>query len=109
LVDATYLAGGRVNERFWVLVVRQIDEDHLFNLDDLIRGIHRYGFGNTWRGEPYPLQATEVPIRETEPPTDLDRKNRDPEYWTFERKELLRQEREARLAAMKAREAKDSP
>lgn len=32
---------------------------------------------------------------------ELDRDNRDPAYWTKERKELLRQEREARLAKMK--------
>ncbi|MBB6013463.1 hypothetical protein HNR59_002852 [Aquamicrobium lusatiense] len=37
-------------------------------------------------------------------PEKLDRSNRDPAYWTFERKELLRQEREARVAAMSAGE-----
>lgn len=34
----------------------------------------------------------------------LDRENRDPAYWTFERKEILRKEREARLAAIRAEE-----
>jgi len=32
----------------------------------------------------------------------LDRDNRDPAYWTFERKEILRKEREKRLAAIRA-------
>lgn len=35
---------------------------------------------------------------------DLDRTNRDPDYWTVERKEILRLEREARVAAIKAAE-----
>lgn len=79
--------------RFWVLIVDQIHDDHFFAMDDLLRAIYREGFNGVWPGYEFPL-----PIVETA--ETLDRSNRDPAYWTFERKEILRKEREARLAAM---------
>lgn len=82
---------------FWVLVVDQIDEDHFFELDDILRRIHREEFDVFLPGRPIPP----APIETAE---TLDRSNRDPEYWTFERKEILRKEREARLAAMRSQE-----
>jgi hypothetical protein len=82
---------------FWTLVVDQIHEEHFFELDRVVRAIYREDFDTTWNGEAIPLS----PI---DPADELDRDNHDPEYWTFERKEILRKEREARLAAMKPRE-----
>ncbi|YBV97129.1 hypothetical protein M1D80_09595 [Phyllobacteriaceae bacterium JZ32] len=84
--------------RFWVLVVDQIDEDHFLKLDDALRHIHREEFDVVWLQMP-PSEPTSV-----ETVDDLDRNNRDPAYWTPKRKEILRQEREARLAMIRAEE-----
>lgn len=72
----------------WTLLVDEILSEELFEYDKIIREIHF--------GVYEPLVALEETI------DDLDRSNRDPAYWTKERKELLRQEREARLAEVKA-------
>lgn len=77
--------GGKSYSSFWLLVVEEVEGEHLFDLDRIVNSIFKEDFGG------------QVPS----PTADsLDRSNRDPAYWTFERKELLRQEREARLAAM---------
>lgn len=80
----------------WVLVVEPIDLENekewseLLDFDRVIRGMHDVAV--TYIGETV---------------HELDRSNRDPAYWTKERKELLRQEREARLAEIKAVERRD--
>jgi len=96
LADLTLTSNGDVAASFWVLVVEEIDEnfgDHFFDLDRAVRRIHHDDFNIVWLGEP--LFTSPIETAET-----LDRTNRDPEYWTFERKEILRKEREARLAAI---------
>lgn len=74
----------------WFLVVKEIEPD--FDLDDTLMEVYeehfRWRFG--YATSPAPIETAET----------LDRSNRDPAYWTFERKEILRKEREARLAAM---------
>lgn len=82
--------------RFWVLIVDQIHEDQFFKLDDLLRAIYREEFDGVWP------TSTRFPHRSLKTAENLDRSNRDPAYWTQERKELLRKEREARLAAIKS-------
>lgn len=79
--------------RPWVIVIEQIEPDDFSGIERLIRDI---------RHREHPEGADTV--AEIEEPEEIDRDNRDPAYWTFERKEILRKEREARLAAMKARE-----
>lgn len=71
----------------WALLVEEIESDELYEYDKIIREIH-YGVYE-------PLVVLEETV------DDLDRDNRDPAYWTPERKELLREEREERLAKMK--------
>jgi len=84
--------------RCWVLVVEQPEEidNHFFGLDSILRRMREADFGYV----PPDNEGFEIV-------DDLDRNNRDPEYWTFERKEILRKEREARLAAIRAREERE--
>lgn len=92
-LNSTFDANG--DARFWVLVVVQDDDDNFVEeIDDMVRAIYRADFASVWTQQQVP-QTTGETVK------DLDRKNRDPAYWTFERKELLRLKREARLAAMK--------
>lgn len=79
----------------WFLVVKEIEPD--FDLDDSLMLVYEEHF--RWLfGSPMSAQPAET----------LDRSNRDPAYWTFERKELLRKEREARLAALKTSDGERS-
>ncbi|RJT32817.1 hypothetical protein D3227_25815 [Mesorhizobium waimense] len=89
-VENRYLVDLRPDDEdcgFWVLIVDQIHEDHFYKLDEAVRRIHREGFQVVWLSEP--LEVGPIDTAET-----LDRSNRDPSYWTFERKEILRKERE---------------
>ncbi|WP_146149005.1 hypothetical protein [Pseudaminobacter soli (ex Li et al. 2025)] len=81
-----------------MLVVDQHDEDHSDEFDDIVRAIHRADFATIWKGGV--IASTPAAISEK-----LDYANRDPEYWTQERKRRLQKEREARLAAIRAEEA----
>lgn len=96
-------------DRGWALFVEQLEDDR--DLDELARqwaedtklfneaSDNLDDDGGTAKERIWP------PIETAE---TLDRDNRDPAYWTFERKEILRKEREARLAAIKAgKEPKD--
>lgn len=94
LVDLRFSSDGGNDALFWVLVVDQFDEDHSHEFDQLVRAIYREEFATSWRREAIPS----APVQTAE---TLDRTNRDPAYWTFERKEILRKEREARLAAIR--------
>lgn len=80
----------------WVLVVEQPDEceDHFFGLDKVLQRIREANFSMVSMPNQFTAETLET----------LDRDNRDPAYWTFERKEILRKEREARLAEIKSRE-----
>lgn len=78
----------------WVLIVREIEPDYQDDLDESLMEIYKADL-RLWLG------TSPGETAKAETLADLDRSNRDPAYWTFERKELLRQEREARLAAMK--------
>ena len=71
-------------------------DNHFFGLDSILRRMREADFGYV----PPDNEGFEIV-------DDLDRNNRDPEYWTFERKEILRKEREARLAAIRAREERE--
>lgn len=75
----------------WILVVEEIENDELFEFDRVVREI-------------FDAEVSEEALAEFHVLETLDRSNRDPAYWTFERKELLRKEREARLAAIQAEE-----
>lgn len=99
LVDLRSCTDTGEDATFWVLVVDQFDEDHSDEFDDIVRAIYRQDFATVWRGE----SVTPVPAAS---PKKIDRTNRDPEYWTFERKELLRKEREARLEAQMATDSR---
>ncbi|TIV98870.1 MAG: hypothetical protein E5V85_09775 [Mesorhizobium sp.] len=76
----------------WFVIVKEIDPEYRDDLDESLMEIYRGGL-RLWlaTGPPAPTETIET----------LDRSNRDPAYWTVERKEILRKEREARLASMK--------
>ncbi len=86
--------------RCWVLVVEQLEDlgSHFFELDTILRRVREANFGVV------PFHSEEIELI-----SDLDRDNRDPAYWTPARKEMLRKEREARLAAIRAAEQGKKP
>jgi hypothetical protein len=98
LIDLRSSTDAGEDARFWVLVVDQHDEDHSDEFDDIVRAIHRADFATIWKG--VAIAPTPAAI-----PEKLDYANRDPAYWTPERKRRLQKEREARLAAIRSEEA----
>lgn len=85
---------------YWVLVVEQIHNEALERFDIAMRQIHSEEYQ---RRQPKGGGAEVERLGEWKRET-LDRNNRDPEYWTKERKQILQKEREARLAAIAAGE-----
>lgn len=84
------------NDCGWALIVEEIKDDR----SNAMLAEWAYDTKAFSEAEVYePTQSPSVEAAE-----HLDRSNRDPAYWTFERKELLRKEREARLAAIQAEE-----
>jgi hypothetical protein len=75
------------NSRAWVLVVEQIEGQSVFEFDSVILRI-------------FDAQVSNKNLAKIDALEDLDRTNRDPDYWTAERKKLLREERESRIAAI---------
>ena len=90
LVDLTPTDGGEAYASFWVLIVEEVEGEHLFELDRAVHSIYKEEFGIVWLGDPLPTLAD-----------TLDRTYRDPAYWTPARKEILQKEREARLASIR--------
>lgn len=88
LADLTPTDGGGPYASFWILVVEEVEGEHLFELDRIVQRIYKAEFNIIPHGEP-PSALGDT----------LDRSNRDPDYWTFERKE-----REARRAGMQSQE-----
>ncbi|TIN98300.1 MAG: hypothetical protein E5Y03_25055 [Mesorhizobium sp.] len=99
LIDLRSSTDAREDARFWALVVDQFDEDHSDKFDDIVRAIYSEDFATIWKGSAISPASRPIETAET-----VDRSNRDFAYWTFERKEILRREREARLAAIKDQE-----
>ncbi|MBZ9904777.1 hypothetical protein LB557_01985 [Mesorhizobium sp. BR115XR7A] len=82
----------------WLLIVKEVEPDYRDDLDESLMEIYKADLR---------LWLSVEPSRVTHPTetlADLDRTNRDPAYWTFERKEMLRKEREQRLASTKDKE-----
>jgi hypothetical protein len=81
----------RDHEWYWIVVVEQIENDELFDFDNVVREI-------------FDAQVSDEQFAEFKILDSLDCDNREPAYWTRERKEILRKEREARLTVIRAEE-----
>lgn len=93
LVDMTATDAKDPTACCWTLVVSEVEDDRFQDLDMVMRAI---------RNADWTIPPVDLSDLASETVDDLDRDNRDPAYWTPDRKELLRKEREERLAAMKA-------
>ncbi|KXF78530.1 hypothetical protein ATN84_01690 [Paramesorhizobium deserti] len=93
----------KTNDRWltWFVIVEEVDPPYRDNLDEWLMGYFKDEFR-------FPdVLHHGKPTGESILAEELDRENRDPAYWTPKRKEILRQEREARLATIRAEEERE--